>query len=311
MERTEEAKDDYRKHEFADKTKEEQQETDRRRKREADEAGANKKWLLCLGRGSNVPPYLRAVGKVPNKNLTQKFVAKWIEEFWDDKAKGIKSRAMPVDEYLMSYLTLKYGATRGKVEWVYNLMFGIRRYNFDPDCQSFLAILNGEIPEVCYYATKKMLVVLLQVLTKADKENHGGRLWNTLERGEFSETVEGQFKLKTDEEKKALRRALLNDQPLPDIRYKELFESEDGIAAKYLETLREQFIQEVQESYENVESSIRKAAMEDAVARQSIRQMRPEQCYSYLSLIKGVWLFENSKMTDEQMLAIIGKMEIV
>ena len=190
-------------------------------------------------------------------------------------------------------------------------MFGIRRYNYDPDCQSFLSILNGKIPEVVYYANKKMVNRLQEVLTKADKDNHGGRVWNTLERAEFCDTVEAQFKLKTEEEKKALRRALANDQPLPDIRYRELFESVDGISGKYHETLREQFIQEVQASFENVESSIRKAAMEDAVARQSIRQMRPEQCYSYLGLIKGVWLFENAKMTDEQMLAIIGKMEIV
>jgi Ca2+-binding EF-hand superfamily protein/CRP-like cAMP-binding protein len=309
--RTEEAKDDFRQQAIHDEHAPDEAEKRKRVVEAADEAGANKKWLLCLGRGSNVPSYLRAAGKVKNKNLSRSFVVKWIEEFWENKASGVKSRLLPVDEFFDNHLTLKYGSARGRVEWVYNLMFGIKRYNYDHDCQSFMSILNGEIPEVVYYAQKKLLVLLMQVLEKADKVNHGGRLWNTLSRTEFCETVEAQFKLKTEEEKKALRRALAQDQPLPDIRYRELFEPVDGIAGKYMETLREQFIQEVQGSYERVESSIRKVAMEDAVARQSIRQMRPEQCYSYLGLIKGVWLFQNAQMSDEEMLALIGKMEIV
>lgn len=309
--RTVEAQDDLRQQELHEEHAPDEAEQRRRVVAAADEAGANKKWLLCLGRGSSVPDYLRATGKVKNKNLARSYVVQWIEEFWDKKASGVKSRQLPVDEYLDNYLTLKYGSERGRVEWVYNLMFGIKRYSYDADCQTFLAILNGELPEVVYYAQKKLLIRLLQVLEKADKENHGGRVWNTLSRPEFCETVEAQFKLKTEEEKKAVRRALTQDQPLPDIRYRDLFRPADGIYGKFMETIREQFLQEVLEAYERVESSIRKVAMEEAVAQQSIRRMRPEQCYSYLGLIKGVWLFEKARMSDDEMMALIGKLEIV
>lgn len=306
---TEEARDDVRQHLLHLEHAPDAAEARRRVVAAADQAGANKKWLLCLGRGSSVPVYLRATGKVKNKNLARSYVVQWIEEFWNQKSSGVGSKTTPVDEYFDNYLTLKYGRERGRVEWVYNLMFGIKRYSYDPDCQSFLSILNGEIPEVVYFAQKKLLARLLQILEKADKENHGGRMWNTLSRTEFNETVEAQFKLKTEEEKKTLRRALIQDQPMPDIRYRELFQPVDGIYGKYMETLREQFIQEVQAAYERVESSIRKVAMEDAVARQSITPMRPEQCYSYLALIKGVWLFD--EMPDKDILAMIGKMEMV
>ena len=311
VERTQEAHDDLRRLALDEQHAPDAAEQRKRVMAAADKAGANKKWLICLGCGSSVPDYLRATGKVANKNLPRSFAVKWIEEFWDKKSSSAQSKTMPVDEFLNNYLTLKYGNERGRVEWIYNLMFAIKRYNYDADCQAFLAVLNGVVPEVVYHAQRELLVRLLAVFEKADKDNHGGRLWNTLSRTEFCETVEAEFPLKTEEEKKALQRAIAQDQPPPDVRYRDLFEPVDGIYGKYMETLREQFIQDVQEAYERVESSIRLIAMEEATAQQSIRQMRPEQRYSYLSLIKGAWLFEHAHMSDDEMLALIGKMEIV
>ena len=99
--RTVEARDDFTKHQFAESNKEEQQENDQRRKKEADEAGANKKWLLCLGRGSSVPSYLRATGKVQNKNLSRSFV-----RFLHQKMK-ILSDSSPENEDSERFFTRK------------------------------------------------------------------------------------------------------------------------------------------------------------------------------------------------------------
>ena len=45
------------------------------------------KWLVCQGRGDNVPPYLRATGRVKNKNLARVKVTEFLDEFW--KAKDV------------------------------------------------------------------------------------------------------------------------------------------------------------------------------------------------------------------------------
>ena len=305
--RTQEAHDDLLLHGQQDAMEEERQQV----LRTAAEAGAHKKYLMCLGRGASVPSYLRASGKVKNKNLNRGTVVQFLEEFWAAKAKGDRSRKEQIVPFLENYLTLKYGTGRSKVEWTYNLMFAFKRYSYDPDCQSFLSILSGEIPEAVYFNEKQMISDLTAAWVKSDTENHGGRTWGTLERAEFLKTMEDFFKLKTEEEKKSLRRALAQEQPGSDIRYKDLLEPVEGLPGKFLETLREQFVQEVLEAYMLVESAIRRAVMEHTVASQTILPIEPNQCYSYLDLVKGVKVFEEANMTDTQLLELIGQMTII
>lgn len=209
----------------------------------------------------------------------------------------------------------RYGDGRIRFEWAYSIVTSVKEYAFmcDPDCQSLLSILNGEVPEAVYYATQKLLKRLRSALAHADKENHGGRMWGTLNRSEFSDTVESLFKFKTEEEKKALWRSLVQDldHGVTDVRYKDLFEPPEGKPASiFMETLREQFIQEVQGAYEKVESSIRRATTEDAITKQSIRLVKPEESYAYLDVVKQgfSWLFASTQavaMTDEQLLGMI------
>ena len=76
--------------------------------------------------------------------------------------------------------------------------------------------------------------------------------------------LQRQFPLKGEDDFKALLRAVTADQPLPDIRYGPLLEKnpETGLQGKFLETLREQYITDVQQTYPMVEAAIRNATLE-------------------------------------------------
>ena len=73
------------------------------------------------------------------------------------------------------------------MEWAYNLIYALKVYSADPDCETFNCILNGELPEDAHHGQRLLIANLLEQLKKADKQNHGGRMWGTLGRTEFAE----------------------------------------------------------------------------------------------------------------------------
>ena len=150
-------------------------------------AEAKTKWLVCHGRANSVPPYLRATGRVKNKSFTRQQVLIFLDEFWDAKSAGSRSRAQSTADFLASFIRNKRGAGRAAVEWAYNLIYALKVYSADPDCETFNCILNGELPEDAHHGQRLLIANLLEQLKKADKQNHGGRMWGTLGRTEFAE----------------------------------------------------------------------------------------------------------------------------
>ena len=276
------------------------------------EAKDKTKWLVCHGRGDNVAPYLRATGRVKNKNFSRQTVIAFLNDYWLAKDKSVRTRSQTSSEFLASYIRNKYGTARTAVEWTYNIMYGLKVFSADPDCETFNCILHGELPEDAHHGQRVMITLLNKEWMKADKQNHGGRVWGTLDRTEFTEVLRKQFPLKSEEDLKALRRAVATDQPLPDIRYATLLETnvDTGLQGKFLETLREQYISDVQQTFPKVEAAIRKATLEDNERKQTIVQIEDHQTYPYLQLLKDVPFFSHCEMSEEELKELILQMDI-
>lgn len=76
----------------------------------------------------------------------------------------------------------------------------------------------------------------------------------------------------------ALKRSLTYDQPLSEITYANLFEeNRDGDQGRFAETLRDQHLYELMQTYPAIESSIRCAPVVSSVfaARAARRCLRP------------------------------------
>lgn len=270
------------------------------------------KFLICHGRGDSVAPYLRATGRVKNKNFTRKTVIAFLNDYWLAKDKSVRTRSQISSDFLGSYIRNKHGTARTAVEWTYNMMYGLKVYSADPDCETFSCILHGELPEDAHHGQQVMITNLNKEWMKADKQNHGGRVWGTLDRTEFADVIRKQFPLKSEEDVKGIRRAVATDQPLPDIRYATLLETNanTGLQGKFLETLREQYISDVQQTFPKVEAAIRKATLEDNERKQTIVNIEDHQTYPYLQLLKNVPFFSHCEMTEESLKELILEMDI-
>ena len=165
-------------------------------RREAEMQSPSEKFLVCRGNAPNVPLYLRATGKVENRNLSRAEIVVLLSEFWEARGASEKSRNVALDEFLDNWFRRKFPG-KDRVINAYNIMYGVGRFSFDTDCHMFTSIIDGSLPEGAYYGQQEMIEGLKAALQKADKINHGGRIWNTVERDEFTECLTSFFPLKT------------------------------------------------------------------------------------------------------------------
>eukprot|EP01048_Picozoa_sp_COSAG05_P003825 COSAG05_NODE_186_length_14726_cov_28.333630_13_plen_814_part_01 len=314
-----EARQDVRQHESQLLNEDEDAAARMAERERAEMQGSGVKYLVCQGKGPNVPVYLRATGKVENKNYPRPKVVAFLKEFWKTKGETAKTRAVKMDIFLDNFFRRKFPG-KNLVESVYNIMYGVSKFSFDADCDLFAQILNGSLPEGAYYGQVKMIDGLQTLLKKSDKENHGGRVWNTLERQEFSECLTKYFPLKTQDDLKALRRALSRDQPLPDIRYMQLFEEdESGLPPTFLEALRDQYASDIEQSYPKLEDAIRKMTLEEAEKKQRVTRVEKNECYvgsELYQLLVNVPLIKNSSLCKEnadpaRMLSLMEELELL
>jgi Ca2+-binding EF-hand superfamily protein len=280
----------------------------------ADQKASKTKFLVCQGMGPSVPVYLRATGKVPNLNFSRNKVVSFLREFWAAKGKSDSTRSADPVDFLDNFLTQKFGTLRKKVENSYNIIYGVTRYSFDADCEIFSSILEGNLPSDAFFGQQSMVIGLMAAFKKADSENHGGRMWNTLDRTEFGDVLKTCFPLKSNDDLKALRRALSLDQPLPDIRYVLLFQDDEaGLPSKFLETVRDQYSNDVQQAYPRLEAAIRRATLEEAELKQVTHQIKDSELFvgsEYYKVVRNIALF-SKEITDEQLLDIIREMDVV
>jgi hypothetical protein len=109
----------------------------------------NSRYFVALGKGLEVPKFLRANGFVDFMDLSKKEVLDILNDMWKMKSKfpsRIK-RPVSIQTYFYNFLRNKFSYMPKVVEYGYNLLDAAERYSDDPDCDIFLCILKEEMPE--------------------------------------------------------------------------------------------------------------------------------------------------------------------
>jgi Ca2+-binding EF-hand superfamily protein len=241
-----------------------------------DAALANK-WFVCLGTGPQVPKFLRLQGKVRNRSMGKAECETFIQEFWEARTKAVAKQSYDsfktAAEFLYSYLRGRFGVPTAIAEYAYNLMDALKRYAYDADCELFAKIINGEICEEAYADQVKTVDGLLEAFRKTEGRRPGvnkSKLRGQLQREDLRKALKSFFPFKNEDELQPLYQAVLYDQPLPTVRYEKLFESDaNGDQGKFAETLRDQHLAAILQSYTAIEEAISARALEQLRASKS------------------------------------------
>jgi hypothetical protein len=226
------------------------------------------KWFVCRGTAPSVPKFLRMQGKVRNRNMNKRDCEATLNEFWEAKIahdNKPKSQKMTVPDFLHKFLKSKFGLESAVVEYGYNLIDALKRFEYDADCELFLSIVNGELCEEAYYDQVDMINKFQKNCELLDKAKYGTKsMKKCLKREDFFQLLDDNFPFKAKDDKRSLELAVEYDQPLPMIYYNKLFEeTRDGDQGKFAETLRDQHVYEVMTVYPSIEESIQAAHYEN------------------------------------------------
>ena len=101
-----------------------------------------------LGLGENIPKFLRVNGRVRKKRLTKRVTERIVKSVWMQKEKEGNSDSL--EEFFYQYLLEKYKAHGVVVEWGYNTLEALKKYEYDADCELFYLILTGKLSEGVY-----------------------------------------------------------------------------------------------------------------------------------------------------------------
>ena len=228
------------------------------------EASMQSKWFVCKGTGPGIPKFLRLQGKVRNRGIQKADCEKFITEFWEARTKakekgGRESMIMAVD-FLYTFLKGRFGVPTAIAEFGYNLMDGVKRYAYDADCELFHRIITGELCEDAYEEQIATVSKFQDFLRKTEARKVGKKkAKGTLSREEFLLALEKHFPFKSKADLSSLAQALIYDQPLAVINYEHLFEdcNQAGDQGKFAETLRDQHMSDIVQSYSAIEDAIR------------------------------------------------------
>jgi len=189
-----------------------------------------------------------------------------IKEFWRLKikhdARGVEKGRPREDmqEYFYNFLKSKFGIQAKIIEFAYNFVDALAKFQYDADCELFNKVLSGQLCEDAYHEQVALMDGLQTSILKADKSNNGGRVSGSIGRVEFLKLILKRFPFKTDDDHAALKAALAGDTGMElNINYKPLFgETKDGDQSKFVETLRDQQLYEVLQVYTEIEDAVRR-----------------------------------------------------
>eukprot|EP00817_Percolomonadidae_sp_ATCC50343_P003637 CAMPEP_0117426148 /NCGR_PEP_ID=MMETSP0758-20121206/6311_1 /TAXON_ID=63605 /ORGANISM="Percolomonas cosmopolitus, Strain AE-1 (ATCC 50343)" /LENGTH=722 /DNA_ID=CAMNT_0005211125 /DNA_START=842 /DNA_END=3010 /DNA_ORIENTATION=+ len=209
-----------------------------------------------LGETSDVPKHLRYTGELKNKKLSKRDLENTLEDIWRQRGKQRKGKDITkknhFSDFFESYLSTQFSnVVHIKREWSYSIVEGCKLYRDDPDCDMFLAVLDGDVSEDTYNAQFSLLQRLQQALSRLDiKINHMRS--GVLKKSVLFKRLNKFFPTKTQKRLIHIKCMLHRQNPKPMVHYHRLFEEDrnhsQGI---FVETVREQFLKETQE-YNNL-----------------------------------------------------------
>ena len=211
-----------------------------------------------------------------------------------------------VPDFFMQFLKTKLGADQVVIEWGYNIADACKRFARDADVEIFFLCLFEELPEAAYHGQMAMISELIERCQKIDREQHGGRATSNVERKVFLKLLRTLFPFKSDEDVKSLQRALSYDQPLPQVNYAKLFESDrDANQGHFAETLRDQYVSAAQSLYPQVEQELRHVLAQHADASMpETSQLKLKDHHRYCKMLRDRPFFAAfTEMETEKILA--------
>eukprot|EP00163_Fabomonas_tropica_P029092 TRINITY_DN6127_c0_g1_i2.p1 TRINITY_DN6127_c0_g1~~TRINITY_DN6127_c0_g1_i2.p1 ORF type:complete len:892 (-),score=220.77 TRINITY_DN6127_c0_g1_i2:758-3433(-) len=220
--------------------------------------GRHGQFFRGLGTGSHIPAYLRVTGKVRNRKISKRDCENMIKDVWVQKAVWDRKHGRSnLGDFLFQYLQKRFGIQSMIAEWGYNLTDALDLYQWDGDCKLFLDILTGELDEDVYTDQMEMLEKLEQAFAHADirsKRGKKGVATGTIKRAQVMQIVRKFFPAKSEKNLYAIRGGLEED--VGDVKYvdyvKLMAEDRDGNQGDFVETIREQHLEEREQYCEEI-----------------------------------------------------------
>jgi hypothetical protein len=190
--------------------------------------GREGKFFQGLGTGPSVPPFLRATGKVRNRNMQKRECERLVNDVWDAKAKHdkrLERDARPrsrLDEFLFLFLQKRCGIQSKIAEVGYDFLAALEEYSWDGDCKLFLDVLSGQLDEEVFVDQMRLLERLPMAFKRADTAGKG-----TLSRAKFLQVLRKFFPAKSEQNLYAVMVGLVED--VGDVRlvpYEKLMEED-------------------------------------------------------------------------------------
>lgn len=231
----------------------------------------NVQFFNGLGNGSDVPKYLRHVGRIKNKNLPKREVENLIQEVWKMRLK--QNGFCPLEDIFDTFLSTRYGNVPVvKSEWAYNIIDGCKRYRSDPDCDLFLSVLEGEVSDDAYKGQFEMIDKLRNLFVKLD-EKENNKITGFVKKKHINSALDKFFLGKSSDDLIKIKCMLHIQNPDPAVEYEKLFEEDrDHSQGIFVETIREQFLNEVQSYSRDIDRAINARSVKGKVSLLSVKQ---------------------------------------
>ena len=215
-----------------------------------------------LGTGSNVPKFMRWSGPIRKRDMHKRDVEATLKDIWNKKLqleghKPLEERQALL-EFFADYMMQKYGFHNLVVESTYNFLYALQQYVEDADCELFLKVLRGEIPEETYSDQLLLIEKLKGACVQLDigKRNEG-ELNGKVNKGKFLAVVRGIVGKKDDASWEKIVQSLEKEFPKSEVPYNKVFaEDRNGNQTAFVEELRDQTVRESIVYVEKVRAAI-------------------------------------------------------
>ena len=282
--------------------------------------------IRCLGTDESVPKYLRMRGKVRNRHLGKREIEMFVRDVWShrlemmrNKGKEERARMDPgnlartvssvergatigikyeknFEDFFHLYMNKRFGVQKVAIEYAYNVRDALQRFEYDSDCELFLNVLDGHVPESLYHDQLRVLAALKTDLLNIDalQSEH---LRGKIDSHDFMLVVERRFPAKSSSAMKALKAAFLKSFADSRVDYRAVFEENKfGDQTDFVELLRDQHLHEFLEYKEALGKSFNALGAPDSLVtfeqlRTAILEVDPEKpetgVFSYLKMGNG------------------------
>lgn len=219
--------------------------------------------FIGLGNGTNVPRYMRTNSKIRNRNMTKRETEKTVKEIWSEKnALDKENSVSDLATFMLTYFQKKVGLPAAVTEMTYNFIFSLKKYDYDADCELFLRILLGQIKEEVYHEQIRLCGYVEDVFKQIDLACNGDtEARGVLQKEDAKQAMRSFFVDKTPERLEEVINALDEACPGNSVDYTMLFaEDREFNQGPFAECIRDQFLEERLEQFENLEKAIYECA---------------------------------------------------